>query len=121
MIDPVQTQTLLGPGPVTASASVSDLLTGNAGNVTQSVLTPPATASNLTANQSNALQSLQSFVANNLEGDQATSLLAQIEALQSLIEFGNDQAALDPVFSLLSTNSDAFQTLPGGSVVNQLL
>ena len=119
-----QIGTLVGQSTARSPVNIYDLVTGGGQETSASLLgglvdqKPPG----LSATQTTALSSLQSFVQSNVSGPQADSLFASIAALQSLLEFGSQNTGnLDPVFSLLAANPGAAGTLPPGTLIDQLL
>lgn len=78
----------------------------------------------LTRVQSNSLTTLEQYIVDNVESDQAETMLESLAALRSLLELGNEDtdAKLDPIFSLLAANPGLLgETATTGTVVDQLL
>lgn len=121
-MSPLPAASLIGPPNQQPSTNVNDLITGEVGGVTAAALTPPA-APELTQNQSSGLQSLRDFISSNenISSDKSAQLMAQLDAIESLMQLANDESiGRDPVFALVGGNSDSFGGLPAGSLVNGL-
>ena len=126
-LDVNQTASLLGAQKA-VRPNVYDLVTGNnRQDVTTASLRgmlSGETPSNLTENQKSSLSQLESYITENVSGDDQTKLLDSLAGLQQLLELGNtDQSNLDPIFSLLAnadTGLDLNSLLKTGSVFDNL-
>jgi hypothetical protein len=126
-LDGNQTASLLGTQKATRP-NVYDLVTGNnRQDVTTASLRGLLSGepqANLTENQKSSLSQLESYITENVSGDDQTKLLDSLAGLQQLLELGNtDQANLDPIFSLLATADTGLNLnslLKTGSVFDSL-
>ena len=120
-----QISTLLASDKLNKNRSSYDLITGADTQLPSSLLSGVfgEVKPNLTKNQVSTLDTLSSFVSDNLKGDEAAKLQGDIAALKKLNSLANDESKtyLDPVFSLLANNSDARNAISNGSIVDQIL
>lgn len=119
-----QVSTLLSSGTANNNRSSFDLITGADTQLPNQLFSgiPSETTEFLNRNQVSSLDTLSSFVENNVEGPEAARLQESIAAIRQLNSLGEDSSTLlDPIFSLLASNSTALSGLENGSIVDQLL
>jgi hypothetical protein len=116
-----QVSSLLGGSVNSSNAGVYGAIIEPKQDVTKTALSglTGGNQKQLTSTQSSALDNLRNFVNDNVSGPNADTLLQSISALESFITNGNKAANLDPVFSLLSSNSDIIENPEIGLFVDQ--
>lgn len=108
-LDVNQTGSLLGAQKV-QKPNVYDLVTGkNSQDITTAALSgmlngEPQT--NLTETQRTTIDNLKGYISNNVQGNDATKLLESVAGLEQLLELGNTDVNLDPIFSLMASNPE---------------
>ena len=120
-----QVSTLLASDKLNNNKSSYDLVTGADTQLPSSLLSGVfgEVEPTLTENQLSTLDTLSTFVENNVEGEAADKLQADIAALKKLNSLANEEskAYLDPIFSLLASSEDARSAIESGSIVDQIL
>lgn len=110
-------------GANATTPNIYDVVTGPKKDLTSSVLGgfTANNSLNLNKGQNNNFSALETFVKENIQGDEAAKILTSINALKRLSSFGNEgNAALDPVFSLLSSSPDISKLISPGSIIDEV-
>lgn len=126
MLDTTHITTLLGGSATGAGyANVSQLVTGKTPDITSAVLGGALlqqTKPSLSPVQKDALANLETYVQENVSGEDAEALMLSIASLRKLMEHGAEgNGSLDPVFSLISGNPDLKVAFPSGVIIDGVL
>lgn len=105
----------------TRPSRLTDLLSERPNDVTLGVFSGYTTKTPTGApTQKTALQNLKDYVGDNVTGNAAKSLMAQIAAVENLFSLNDPTAQQDAVYALLAGNADTLRTMPAGSLVSGL-